>query len=603
MNGINIRGTDSMGSLQAIAKMAYGSGMLEKTSGGAGNIGLLNGHVVKFNTHLGERMGSTTTDNMRESCDNLRRYLGAIAADLLLAPSESKEAVDKKSEVYASICKDLGLKMDGKTIEAKGLLDRTVVAKVLNKFNLAMGVDVFNGLKEMKTQLSSSGINTQFSNVYNIAYNDKYSAIMVDDALAELAKPAEGRTSFKLTSQEKVFMTKLVQRERAALFAAGKPVPSAEEFKQSVLKGQSTAFAATMLTFGHTSKTLDGFCKLTGKNNLLAGYFSGAPEKERLDRAELFMTACNSLNDVSKTISGSASILRMCEKLKEMRDLQPEGRLTCETIWKACFNEELPKELRKQEGTATFADALDRRTDELARKMLEDIIPDLKKNKGQCETFLGFTKFAVNLMASFPNLKALIMTGLKITHDNKFSPLVPDLKYRFNPSTESLGCSSLYPKDNAIHHTTETIRDLMVKDFPRRPMVVRLDNGPDKPPTEIDLRNFKDINVAEHPARVTEFMNKIDAYLGDVPPVQRNVVMFAFTQAGIAPLPGFLGTMADAKSDMVITLSKDPKDASRMMVSFESAKTMAMDIRYAYSVDPDGTNLQHGERISQPRVN
>ena len=52
---------DARSTLQEIARMAYGSGLFEGTSGGKGRMGVLcdaNGkaRIIKFNTHVGERL-------------------------------------------------------------------------------------------------------------------------------------------------------------------------------------------------------------------------------------------------------------------------------------------------------------------------------------------------------------------------------------------------------------------------------------------------------------------------------------------------------------------------------------------------------------------
>lgn len=62
--------------LQELASMAYGHG---STKAGAGNIGMIGGHVVKFNTHFGERLfASGTKAEKQASCDALRAHLGNL---------------------------------------------------------------------------------------------------------------------------------------------------------------------------------------------------------------------------------------------------------------------------------------------------------------------------------------------------------------------------------------------------------------------------------------------------------------------------------------------------------------------------------------------
>lgn len=107
--------------LQEIAAMAYGSGRFEGTKGGEGRIGMIDGKVVKFNTHIGERLfGAKATDAMFASCNELRKNLWGIAQDMGL---ESKQLEKIKSE--------LGLDKSG-SLPTKKLLNRTTVASVIN---------------------------------------------------------------------------------------------------------------------------------------------------------------------------------------------------------------------------------------------------------------------------------------------------------------------------------------------------------------------------------------------------------------------------------------------------------------------------------------
>ncbi len=813
--------------LSEIAKMAYGSGMMEGTSGGKGNIGILNGKVVKFNTHFGER-GGKPTEAMSASCDKLRKELVAIAYEMLDIGNSGSAAhtnsrISDRVATFEAICKDLGMSKDGSKLEAKGLLDRKVVAQVLKKLGHDMDRNFFSGVSDSARELSSKGIDTSFLAVQNrvggdiaqpqvavakekpvvfyngeffnagaankqalhnhvdgmqlsdagktilkqmidksnvpisiafldqsaklsqsmlllnrlmlldslndaneghhaflpsianvgqdfnrllgtdanfseirqalqgkpdaleffrdltfaqqidrtMAYanlnetaksrlagflpilnagverldqkietlvnatngyiadavaecnadkNDYNASIsfvklmqsrintnevnkMVDDALAVLENPAEGRKySVKLTPQETDFMKTLVQRERAALLEAGKPVPSAEEFKKSVLEGKSAAFVATMLTFDRFSNDLEFFSKLANDNKSMNRIFSGAPENQRLDRAELFMTACNSLNAVSKTNLGSISILQMCEKLPEMRKLQPEGRLTCETIWKACFNEELPAELHGQEGTATFADAIGRRTDDVVTNTMKELAPALKDNKPALDRVFSFIPVGAFLINSSPTIKAMVMNVLQIVHNNGFMKNevdIPDLKFQFNPSIHSLSELKLYPKDNAIGHSDENLKHQLGIDFARQKMVVNIDNGPGKEPTKIDLSKFKELDANSRTESVDKFVTDVDKFLGEASPAQRNVIFLGIAQSGMSPLASIFGQNGE-HSDVNITLSRDSQNPNRILISYQTQDSMPLDVRYAFSVDADGTNAQHGKMTIQP---
>ncbi len=169
MNPVNISKMNTQQALSEIAKMAYGSGSLEGVKGGKGNIGLINGHVVKFNTHWKERMGSATSE-MQASCNELRMHLALLANDLLRCDSGSGMSADDakvRGETLNSILRDLGVKKDDFTVEAKGLLDRKVVARVLDQLSSVSGgvKDVWSGALESAKDLSSKGVDTHFSAV------------------------------------------------------------------------------------------------------------------------------------------------------------------------------------------------------------------------------------------------------------------------------------------------------------------------------------------------------------------------------------------------------------------------------------------------------
>ena len=116
-------GNNQMAALREIASMAYGSGASEGVQGGAGRIGIMKGadgrdHVVKFNTHLGERLfGQRKSTDMVESCNALRTRLVELATQAGLGDDD-----------VADIKARLGMDRGGKPTT---LLDRKVVAKVV----------------------------------------------------------------------------------------------------------------------------------------------------------------------------------------------------------------------------------------------------------------------------------------------------------------------------------------------------------------------------------------------------------------------------------------------------------------------------------------
>lgn len=129
--------------LKTIASMAYGS--REGDAGGAGRIGMLNGRVVKFNTHLGERLfGAKADQRMYDSCNNLRRTLSEIARQSL---------GNTDDRLLREVNRLLGVADDGQVTKgsARSLLDRKVVATVINKLADARG-----SRAELKTVQASS---------------------------------------------------------------------------------------------------------------------------------------------------------------------------------------------------------------------------------------------------------------------------------------------------------------------------------------------------------------------------------------------------------------------------------------------------------------
>ncbi len=164
--GSDISNLSAQNALTEIAKMAYGSGTFEGKSGGKGNIGLLNGRVVKFNTHWSERHGSSTTDEMRKSCDDLREKLRNIISENLtdVSPLES-EACKMREELY----KKLGYDANGQKLEPTRtpLLDRKVVASIVSRLENNGKFNIWSEVKKEEDfrNLSSKGQNTTFDTV------------------------------------------------------------------------------------------------------------------------------------------------------------------------------------------------------------------------------------------------------------------------------------------------------------------------------------------------------------------------------------------------------------------------------------------------------
>ena len=152
--------------LQSIARMAYGSGMLEGTSGGKGNIGALmdgagNLRVIKFNTHSRERGGPATADQI-DASNNLRTQLLAIA---------DNRGIDGKK--LTELKKLLGVGENNEIPEGAPLMTRKVAAKAVklidaNVFREALkGVDLKQLSSDKRTTTISEAVKDDYKGAVN----------------------------------------------------------------------------------------------------------------------------------------------------------------------------------------------------------------------------------------------------------------------------------------------------------------------------------------------------------------------------------------------------------------------------------------------------
>lgn len=170
-------------SLSDIAKYAYGSGFFEGKSGGAGNIGLMDGKVVKFNTHRDDR-GGAVTQEMKHSCDALRLQMYELV-------KSAYKGVDgeKTTAQLSTIRQQLGIAVDGQIVSKK-LLDRTTVATIVNQLEKNTGRTIWNFKPGEAASLSSSGKDTRFSTFLNTAVKDRLEGTVNNNAkhIADIVK-------------------------------------------------------------------------------------------------------------------------------------------------------------------------------------------------------------------------------------------------------------------------------------------------------------------------------------------------------------------------------------------------------------------------------
>jgi len=173
--------------VRELAAQAYGH---DTNRAGAGRIGMIGGHVVKFNTHIGERRskaGSMTS--MRECCDALRAHLGKIASRAYGGAAAFSDGMKK-------ILGKLGLDADGTLRPAnRSLLSRSVVAQFIDQ--LKRDSEGFSeGLKDAKGTQTVK--HSMLTDVMNGTVGD-----IVKAELAEARKKGGALSADKITSVPK----------------------------------------------------------------------------------------------------------------------------------------------------------------------------------------------------------------------------------------------------------------------------------------------------------------------------------------------------------------------------------------------------------------
>lgn len=121
--------------LNEIARMAYGSGVFEKDSGGRGNMGILKDEdtgtyrIIKFNTHLFGNKSDASLEEQKVACDTLRD----IVIELAKAAKVNAATMEKIREElgYFKSIEGSPLKGGYMVMKGKELLKRTAVARAI----------------------------------------------------------------------------------------------------------------------------------------------------------------------------------------------------------------------------------------------------------------------------------------------------------------------------------------------------------------------------------------------------------------------------------------------------------------------------------------
>lgn len=591
---IDIRGLGAQDALSQIAKLAYGSGRMEKTSGGKGSIGMLNGRVVKFNTHWRERGGAPTPE-MRASCDALRARLSGIATAMLAAqPGADAATRTKLDKALAAVRRELGMDASGQQVATTRLLDRTVVATVLNTIQKTTGFDAWQQLRAGDARaFASHKVDTSFGVVdYGVRVTDA-----IASAVQDIAHPADGKPGVALNARQTAFLQDLVRRDLDAKRAAGLPLPSAADLAADVRAFSSKYLVVTLQVFGLNSQRL-----VTARPDIRhweqsAVALAGAPERERTDRADVAAGLLEGGDDAG-WYAGLAMAL-VSEKMPEMRARQPEGRLTGATVWEACFGERPPPGAAGVLGARAYADAFVARLQDLMLEMRDRCAaPEVRDRP--LDYILTVTVASVhNGMAFTPLMRGAL----------KDPTFAPDVRRDF------VSDSSLYNVEDACLKTPHDLEAHLQADFVRQNPVIRVRNGDAE--QVFDYRNLgrvRGVDDRADPAaiarakvraaaataqEVKRFIAQLDNLYGrQITPAQRMVMFMGLTQAGFGPFVALVGVGGE---HMQAQVDVRREDDGALVMAYSSMPDAAIEARYSFRIEPDGTNRRVGDLVSRRR--
>ena len=583
---IDIRGLGNEATLSQIAKLAYGSGRTEKESGGNGNIGILDGRVVKFNTHWGERGGNVSAE-MRASCDALRTKLSTIAAVMLATRDDADAATNAKLQrTLASVRAKLGMAPDGTAVATTRLLDRKVVASVLNTIQEATGFDAWDELRQGDpTTLSSRGVDTAFERVRL----DTCLALEVRNVVAEIAHPADGKQGATLNAEATDFLVGVIQRDIAARRADGKRVPTLDAILGGIRDFTSPYLNVTLQIFNLDAVCLRSDRKILERMCFGSPYLAGSSDDQRADRADVAVSFLSDFGPKDKGYAMSLSMALVSEKMPEMRRLQPQGRLTGATVWRACFGEEPPANVVRSWGTraylAAFTDRLDQIVTPLCERYGNDVSRDMDIDS--IDSLTG--AIAANGMAFTPMLhQALKVPGFTVDFDRDYVAGPP-----------------LYALADLENKTDADLESQLEDDIIRQYPLITFQDGDRR--EEIDFRPFNG-NVAGAQAAVPGLMAQASAFFragerafnglpAGITPIQRKVMLIGLSQAAFVPFMALLGVggeHAQARIDI-------RRDGNALVMTYSTMEDSPIEVRYSYRIEADGSNRRVGEFFSRLR--
>ena len=580
---IDIRGLGNQAALAQIARLAYGSGSSEGISGGKGNIGILDGRVVKFNTHWRERGGKPSAE-MRTSCNELRTKLSEIATAMLAAaPNASPRTRERFEKTLASVRRELGMNADGNQVETQNLLDRKTVAKVMNAIRDTTGFDVWQELRNGDTKsLSSEGVVTKFGNVQYGVYISDLVQHHVQGAVDAIAHPADGRPGVVLDDRAKAFLMELIERDLRD--PEQREVTNMADVARDIRNFTSPYLIVTLQTFNLSSAVLSRTYMSVGRAEQMAASLIGSPRGQRTDRADVALTFLKNNADLAYT---SFAMALVAEKMPKMRQIQPNGRLTAATVWKACFGESIPKSagvLNSKSFVDAFLARLDRLTVDLTAKHGTGAI------KG-----VGLT--IDRMLVKYPLVGSGLFNGASFTSVIRRS--VGDPKFVPDAARDYVSARPLYTAEDALVKTEQDLENLLVSDFKRNFPVITMSAGMAE--GTADFRSLEGQGLSDDAFRpnVRTFVSQVDRVFGNqITPVQRNLLLIGLSQVGLVPFTALVG-IGGEHSQAHIDIHRE--DDGAITLTYSSLPDSPVEAHYSYRIEPDGKNFRVGDFVSRIR--
>lgn len=449
--------------MNEIARMAYGSGIFEGTSGGKGNIGLITGadgqaRAIKFNTHSYERGGAATEDQIKSS-NALRAQLLTIAESL-------------NSGVMADLRTKLGIKDGEDATSCKTLLTRQVVASALKMIDKNAMSDAMKGvnaspLKSLGgTKFEEARIHADYGISSTTLKKCGMSAADFEEAINAMASKynlsgAKKQLVGRMTAS---YMTAIAESGRTGALdkATGLPkegLPSKEEFKRQISGGTFVGTYMGLIKADKVSPRSPAFYpedKLLGLDN--APMLNGLSDDECVDAAYF----------VGKMGSGprgeavgdnqvSAFLLKtLIENRTELMAIrQKDGDLSVGTIWKKVAGMEMPE--RRNNSAYDLSEAV--------QKKFFDKLVNVEKNpaaianfgSGETADYEFFSQSIGTIVLSIKDFGVTLDQAVKLV----FGQEVKDLNISYGASAYDVSSKGF--KDSTEASLIDQIQSDMVR--------------------------------------------------------------------------------------------------------------------------------------------